>query len=134
LVVVEVGGDGDHGAVDRLAELRFGVGLQLLQDHRADLRRAVLLAAHIDANVAVGPGDDRVGDDRLLLFDFRLLAAPEALDREDRVLGVHHRLALGDGADEAIAGLGEGDDRRGRAAALGVLEYGRLAALQYGDA
>src|SRR5260370_1094500 len=35
LVVVEVGGDGDHGAVDRFAKLRFGVGLQLLQDHRA---------------------------------------------------------------------------------------------------
>ena len=27
LVVVEVGGDGDHGAVDRLTQLRFGVGL-----------------------------------------------------------------------------------------------------------
>ncbi len=130
LVVVEVGGDGDHGAVDRFAQLRFGIGLQLLQDHRADLRRAVLLAAHVDADVAVGAGLDLVGDDRLLLFDFGLLAAHEALDREDRVLRVHHRLALGDGADEAIAGLGEGDDRRGRAPALGVLQDGRLAALQ----
>ena len=44
LVVVEVGRDGDHGRVDRLAELRLGVGLQLLQDHRRDLRRRVLLA------------------------------------------------------------------------------------------
>ena len=113
LVVVEVGGDGDHGAVDRLAELRFGVGLQLLQDHRADLRRAVLLAAHVDAHVAVGAGLDLVGDDRLLLFDFGLLAAHEALDREDRVLRVHHRLPFGDGADQALAALGEGDPVRG---------------------
>src|SRR6185503_10015880 len=40
LVVVEVRGDGDDGAVDRVAEIRLGVGLELLQDHRADLRRA----------------------------------------------------------------------------------------------
>jgi hypothetical protein len=99
LVVVEVGGDRDHGAVNRLAELRFRVGLELLQDHRADLRWAVLLAAHVDPDVAVGAGDDLVGDDRLLLFYFGLLAAHEALDREDRVLGVHHGLALGDGPD-----------------------------------
>ena len=131
LVVVEVGGDGDHGAVDRLAELRFGVGLQLLQDHRADLRRAVLLAAHVDADVAVRAGLDLVGDDRLLLFDLGLLAAHEALDREDRVLRVHHRLPFGDGADQALAALGEGDDGRGRAPALGVLEDGRLAALHH---
>ena len=104
LVVVEVGGDGDHGRVDGLAEIRFGVGLQLLQDHRGDLRRRVLLAAGFDAGVAVGAGDDLVGDDRLLLAHLGLLAAHEALDREDRVLRVGDRLALGDGADEALAG------------------------------
>ena len=115
-----------------LAELRLGVGLQLLQDHRRDLGRRVLLAADVDADVAVGAGDDLVGDDRLLLLDLGLLAAHEALDREDRVLGVHHRLALGDGADEALAGVGEGDHRRGRAPALGVLDDLRLAALEDG--
>ena len=103
LVVVEVGGDGDHRRVDGLAELRLGVGLQLLEDHRRDLRRRVLLAADLDADVAVRAGDDLVGDDRLLLLDLGLLAAHEALDREDRVLGVHHRLALGDRAHEALA-------------------------------
>jgi hypothetical protein len=115
-------------------QLRFSVGFQLLQDHRADLGRAVLLAAHVDADVAVGAGDDLVGDDRLLLFDFSLLAPHEALDREDRVLGVHHRLAFGNGANQPIAGVGESDDRRGRTPALGVLENGRLAALHHGDA
>ena len=45
LVVVEVRRHGDDGAVDGVAEVRLGVGLELLQDHRADLRRAVLLAA-----------------------------------------------------------------------------------------
>ena len=133
LVVVEVGGDRDHGGVDRLAELRLGVGLDLLQDHRRDLGRAVLLVADLDANVAVRPGLDGVGDDRLLLLDLGLLAAHEALDREDRALGVHHGLALGDGADEALV-VTEADHRRGRAAALGVLEHGRLGALHDGEA
>ena len=36
LRVVEVGRDGDHGAVDLVAEIGLGVGLQLLQNHRGD--------------------------------------------------------------------------------------------------
>ena len=121
-------------AVDRVAEVGLGVGLQLLQDHRADLGRRVLLAARLDARVAVRAGDDLVGDDRLLLAHLGLLAAHEALDGEDGVLRVGDRLALGDGADEALAALREGDDGRGGATALGVLDDGRLAALEDGHA
>src|SRR5690606_40506419 len=62
-----------------------------------------------------------------LLFDFGLLAAHEALDGEDRVLRVHHRLAFGDGPDEALAALREGDDGRRRAPTLSVLEDRGLA-------
>jgi hypothetical protein len=131
LVVVEVGGDRDHRRLNGIAELRLGVGLQLLEDHRRELRRRVLLAADLDPDVAVRPGDDLVGDDRLLLLDLRLLAAHEALDREHRVLGVEHRLALGHGADEPIAILGERDYRGGRPAALGVLDDLRLSALEH---
>ena len=134
LVVVEVRGDGDDGAVDRVAEIGLGVGLELLQDHRADLRRAVLLAAGLDARVAVLAADDLVRDDGLLLLDLALLAAHEALDGEDGVRRVGDRLPLGDGADEALAALGERDDRGGGAAALGVLDDGRLAALEDGHA
>ena len=134
LVVVEVGRHGDHRAVDGLAEVGLGVGLELLQDHRADLRRRVLLAGGLHARVAVGAGDDLVGDDRLLLAHLGLLAAHEALDREDRVLRVGDRLALGHGAHEALARGGEGDDRGGRAPALGVLDDGRLATLEHGHA
>ena len=134
LVVVEVRGDRDDGAVDGLAEVGLGVGLELGEDHRADLRRAVLLAAGVDARVAVGAGDDLVGDDRLLLAHLGLLAAHEALDGEDGVLRVGDGLALGDGADEALAALREGDDRRGGATAFSVLDDGRLAALEDGHA
>ena len=74
--------------VDGLAQVGFGVGLELLQDHRGDLRRRVLLAAGLHARVAVGAGDDLVGDDRLLLAHLGLLAAHEALDREDVFCGL----------------------------------------------
>src|SRR5918996_1091213 len=52
LVVVEVRRDGDDRGVDGLAEIGLGVRLELLQDHRRDLRRRVLLAARLHARVS----------------------------------------------------------------------------------
>ena len=134
LRVVEVRGDGDDRVGDRLAEVRLGVRLQLLEDHRADLRRRVLLALRLDARVAVLALDDLVRDDRHLLRDLVPLAAHEALDREDRVLRVRHLLALRGRPDEPLAVLRERDDGRRRAPALGVRDDGRLAALEHGHA
>src|SRR5271169_5025655 len=94
----------------------------------------MLFTTNVDARVAVGTGDDLVGDDRLLLAHLGLLAAHEALDREDRVLRVGDGLALGDRSDETLAGGRESHDRRGCAAALGVLDDGGLATLERGHA
>ena len=121
-------------SVTRLAELGLGVGLQLLEDHRGDLRRRVLLAVGLHAGVAVRAGDDAVGDDRHLLRHLGRLAAHEALDGEDGVLGVRDRLALGRRADEPLPVLRERDDGRRGAPALGVLEHGRIAAFEDGHA
>ena len=134
LRVVEVRRHRDHGVGDGLAEIRLGVGLELLQDHRRELRRCQLLAARLDAHVVVRTGDDVVGDHRHLLGHLGLLAAHEALDREDGVLGVGLALPLGGHADEAIAVLREGDHGGGRPAALGVRDHGRLTALEDGHA
>ncbi len=131
LGVVEVRRDRDHGLAHRLAQVGLGVGLELLQDHGRDLRRRDDLVAGLDAGVTVRAGGDLVRDDLLLLGHLRGLAAHEALDREDGVLGVRHRLALGRCADQALAVLGERDDRRGRATALGVGDDGGLAALHH---
>jgi hypothetical protein len=54
----------------------------------------------------------------LLLTDFIELPPHEALDRENRVRGIGHRLALGRLTDEALTILRESDDRGGRARAL----------------
>ena len=132
LCVVEVGRDGDDSVAHRLAEIRLGVRLQLLEDHRADLRRRVLLAACLHARVAVRALHDFVGDDRHLLGDLVPLAAHEPLDREDRVLGIRHLLAPRGRPDEPLTVLRERDDGRRRAAAFGVRNHGWLAALEHG--
>jgi hypothetical protein len=61
-----------------------------------------------------------------------VLAAHEALDREDRVLGVRDLLSLRGRADEPLTVVRERHDGRRRAAALGVRDDGRLAALEHG--
>ena len=105
LRVVEVGGDGDHGLGHLVAEVGLGVGLQLLQDHGADLRRRVRLVAHPDARVAVLGRVDLVRQDPEVSLHLRVVeaAAHEALDREHRVVRVRDALALRDLPDQPLA-------------------------------
>ena len=111
LVVVEVRRDRDDGLGDRVAEVALGVALELLEDARRDLLGRVALAVDVVALPVL---------------------AHVALDRAERAIGVGDRLALGDLADEHLAGLGEGDDGRGGARALGVGDDDRVAALEDG--
>ena len=120
LRVVEVRGHGDDRLRDLFAQIRLRVGLQLLQDHRGNFRRRIDVVADLDVRVAVGGFDDLVGDHVALTRTFRILAAHQPLDRKDRVLGVGHRLTLGGLPDQPLAGLGEGDDGRGRPVAFRV--------------
>src|SRR4029077_20165359 len=62
------------------------------------------------------------------------LAADEALDGEQGVLRVGHRLALGGLAHQHLGVLAEGNHRGGGAIALTVLDHARLAAFHDGDA
>jgi len=134
LGVVEVGRNRDDGVGDLLAQERLGVRLELLKGHRADLGRRVLLAVRLDPHVAVRAANDLVRHDRHLLVDLGVLATHEALDAEDGVLRVGHRLPLRDGADQPLAGLGERDHRRGGAAALRVRQHLGLTAGEHGHA
>ena len=132
LRVVEVRRDGDDRLVDLVAEILLGVALELLQDHRRDLRRRVRLAADLDDGVAVRAGLDVVRHDGHLFGHVAVLAAHEALDREHGVLGVGDGLTPGDAAYQALAALRERDHRRRGATALTVRDDGRLAALEHG--
>jgi len=134
LTVVEVGGDGDDGLVDRFAKVGLGVSLQLLEDHRADLLRGEVLVDRRDV-------DDRhsllvllhlVADALGLRLDLRELVTHEPLDAAHRVLRVDHRLPLGGHADKALAVVLESDDARERARSFGRRNDDRLAPLHHG--
>ncbi len=133
LAVVEVGGHGDHGLADLVAEIGLRRLLQLAEDHPGDLGRRVLLASNLDADVAVGRLHHLVGDELDLLEDLVVAAAHEPLDGEHRVLRVRDGLTLRDLADEDLAVLGEGDHRGSQTAPLLVGDDHGAAALQRRD-
>ena len=112
LGIVEVCRAGDDGVGDGLAELLFGVPLELHQDLCGNLLRSPLLAVDFD----------------------RPVSAHMALDGADGAVNIGDSLALGDFADQDFTGLAEGDHRRGGACAFRVLDNGGLAAFQRCDA
>src|SRR5699024_3235511 len=110
LSVGEVGGDGDDGLGDGLAQVGLGVRLQLLQDHGADLLGGVLLAVNV--HLVVG--------------------THLTLDGDHGAVGVGDGLALSHLAHHALAVLGEGHHGRSGAVAFGVGDDDGLAALHDG--
>ena len=107
LAVVEVSRNGDDGLGDRLAQISLRISLQLLQDHSADLLGSVLLA--VQGHLVVG--------------------THLTLDGRNGVLGVGDGLTLCDLTDQTVTGLGEANNRRGGAGALGVCDDDGFAAL-----
>ena len=109
LGVVEVSGNGDDSLVDGAAQIRFGVSLELLEDHGRNFLRRVLLA--VDVHLIIG--------------------AHVTLDGRDGALVVGHSLALCHLADHALAGLGECHHGRGGAVSFCVGDDHGLAALHH---
>ena len=133
LRVVEVGRNGDDGLGDLFAQVGLGGFLELGQDHGRDFGRRVLLAADFHAGVAVVAADDLVGDHLHFFADFVVAPPHEALDGENGVLRVGDGLALGHLADQPLAALGEGHDRRRGAGSFLVGDDRGLAGLHHGD-
>ena len=112
LSVGEVGGNGDDGLGDTLAQIGLCVCLQLLKDHGADLLRRVALA--VDVHLVVG--------------------AHLTLDGDDGAVRVGNGLTLGDLAHHTLAVLADGQNGGGGAVALSVGDDDGLAALHHGNA
>ena len=131
LAVVEIGGNGDHRLGDLLAEMGLGRLLHLLQDEGADLAGAVRLAARLDPGVAVVGLDDPVGNEVHVLARHGVVVATadQALDGEQRRLGIGDGLTLGGLAHEPLAVVAERDHGRRRPAAFGVLDDARAVAV-----
>ena len=130
LRVVEVGGDGNDGVLDGLAEESLGGLLHLVEDEATNLGRRVLLATGLNPGIAVGVLDDLVGDLLDIALDLGIgeLATDETLGGEESVLGVDDGLTLGGNTNEALTILSEGDDGGGGTGTLGVLnDTGNLA-------
>ena len=136
LRIVEVGRHRDHGVSHRLAQVVLGRLLHLAKHFGRNLLRRDLLAAHLDPGVSVVGPDDLVRHQADVLLDFLFLeaAADQALDREQRVARIGHRLPLGRRAHQDLVVVHVGDDRRRGAGALGVLDDLDLSALGDGDA
>ena len=112
LGVGEVGGDGDDGVRDRLAEIAFRIALELLQDHGGDLLRGILVPVDVQL----------------------VICAHLALDRGDRALVVGDGLPLCKAADHPLAGRGKAHNRGRGTSALGIRDDDRLAAFHHGNA
>ena len=97
LGVVEVGGHGDDGLRDLLAEVVLGRLLHLLQDEGGDLGGRYFLPPRLDPGVAVVGRDDLVRHQLRSFCDHRVveLSTHEALDGVDGVLRVGDGLTLG---------------------------------------
>ncbi len=131
LAVVKVSRNGDDRLGDFLAELGFGVGLELGQNEGGNFLRGIGLLLAIDGDfnrgVAVLGLHDLVRHAGMFVLGFRVLAAHEALDGEDGVLRVRDCLAFRRLAHEPLAGFGKRDNGRSRPRALGIFENHRLA-------
>ena len=112
LGVGEICGHGDDRLGDRTAQIRLGVGFQLLQNHGADLLGRIGLAVY--CNLMIG--------------------AHLPLDGRDGAVRVRNGLTLGHLPHHALAGLGERHHRGRCAVALGVGNDDGLAALHHSHA
>src|SRR6185312_8549746 len=97
LGVVEIGGNGDDGLLDLLAEIALRRFLHLLQDEGRNLGRGIFLAGRLDPGVAIVGLDDVIGDELLVLVGHRIVeaTADQTLYSEDGAFGVGDGLALG---------------------------------------
>ncbi len=133
LRVVEVRRYGDNRFVHFVTEIGFGVGLELLQDHAADLLRAICLAAEHHLHIAIARRADLVGDQLDIALHGRVveLTPDKALHRGNRILRVHHRLPLGELPDEPLATRRHRNHGGRQPAAFGVGNHGGFAALHH---
>ena len=88
LGVVEVGRDRDHGLRDRLAQMRFGVLLELAQHEGGNLRRREGLLAELNPDDRFAVRRDAEGEQLQLVLHVGDAAAHQALHRIDGAVGL----------------------------------------------
>ena len=138
LRVVEVGRNGDHGAIDFVVELallgeeRLRAVLELAQHKGGNLRRRELLVADADAKDTTVAADPKWKMTRFIL-DVVASLAHEALHRIDRALRVDQQPPLRFASDVDGAFVAKRHDGRHEAIALLVANDLGRAVLDIGD-
>ena len=112
LLVVEVGGNGNNGLGNLLAQERLGILFKLAKNHSRNFLSRVSLIADLDGGVAVSRANDLVRHHLDFVGHFVEPAADETLDRVNRRLRVRNGLTLSSLTNENFARLGECNDRR----------------------
>src|SRR5258706_12674533 len=94
LRIVEIRRHSDHSLCDRFTKIRFGIGLDLRQDHRRDFWRRIFLVIDLHAHVAIVSSIDGIRHTLARAFHFRIirLASHKTLHRKYRVLRIGDRL------------------------------------------
>src|SRR5918994_1029063 len=132
LGVLEVGGHRYDGLADLLTKVLLGVPLELLEDHRGDLGRRVVLVVDLYAIVPARGRLDLVA--HALGLSLHVTEAPphKALDRIDRALRVRDSLPPSQLPYQPLTTPPvEGHHRRRRPLPLRVGDYRRIATLEY---
>src|SRR5947207_1118287 len=94
LCVVEIRRDLNYGLGDFFAEKILCGSLQLAEDHRGNLRRAVGFARNLYARILMWSRDYLVGHTAGLFANFIKATAHEPFDRIHRILGIRYCLPL----------------------------------------
>src|SRR5271157_407724 len=115
LRVIKIGGHGDHGFADRLAEKGLGVLLELAQNHGRDFGRSEGAVSQLQLNYGAAALGDAKGKQLQLVADVFESAAHQALYRVDGALGVRgqQRIAICPGNDLRAGQVQVGDQAVG---------------------
>ncbi len=132
LGIVEIGGDGDDGAIDSFAEMGFGPVFQLTEDEGRNFGRSENFVAEHDADDILACRINAERKELELVLNVGRAAAHQPLDGIDSAFGLREepsasRLAHNDGSVRIQANY-----RRTERAAVRSLDTLRLACLRVG--
>src|SRR6266478_4263510 len=132
LSIIEIGGDGDDGAVNGFAKISFGPVFQFAQDERGDFWRSENSVAEQNADDVLARRVDAERKQFQFILDICRAATHETLHGINRALRLRKQAAACGFANDYIAVRIEADDRGAKRVAVGTRDTLRLARQRVG--